>query len=249
MLIQQDHASGKRDSDKRKQSRPRLPGTPHSLNLTNGGQQGRPQHAATRQHRNQRKRQTTNCDNGQERHNKRHPPAACRLNGAHGGLHGRSGIRQRHANTARGQDRAQCVFHQEGHSEGLCEHTWPRDNFLARRRGHTGGVDEKLCQRAAGYESVECIEDTVLYVLRHATLTSLFADDVNIANWGRRFAEKEMLRTEERLIPQLFTTAAERYSSLMANHPELLRRVPLEHLASYLGVTPVSLSRIRATLK
>lgn len=34
-----------------------------------------------------------------------------------------------------------------------------------------------------GYESVECIEDTVLYVLRHATLTSLFADDVNIANW------------------------------------------------------------------
>lgn len=100
-----------------------------------------------------------------------------------------------------------------------------------------------------GYESVECIEDTVLYVLRHDTLTSLFADDVNIANWGRRFAEKEMLRTEERLIPQLFTTAAERYSSLMANHPELLRRVPLEHLASYLGVTPVSLSRIRATLK
>ena len=70
-----------------------------------------------------------------------------------------------------------------------------------------------------GYESVECIEDTVLYVLRHATLTSLFADDVNIANWGRRFAEKEMLRTEERLIPQLFTTAAERYHSLMANHP------------------------------
>ena len=100
-----------------------------------------------------------------------------------------------------------------------------------------------------GYESVECIEDTVLYVLRHDTLTSLFADDVNIANWGRRFAEKEMLRTEERIIPQLFTTAAERYSSLMANHPELLRRVPLEHLASYLGVTPVSQSRIRATLK
>lgn len=100
-----------------------------------------------------------------------------------------------------------------------------------------------------GYESVECIEDTVLYVLRHATLTSLFADDVNIANWGRRFAEKEMPRTEERLIPQLFTTAAERYRSLMANHPELLRRVPLEHLASYLGVTPVSLSRIRASLK
>lgn len=100
-----------------------------------------------------------------------------------------------------------------------------------------------------GYETVECIEDTTLYVLRHDILASLFAEDINIANWGRRFAEKELLRTEEKFIPLLFTTAAERYRSLLSDNPELLQRVPLEHLASYLGITPVSLSRIRACLK
>lgn len=249
MLIQQDHASVKRDPDKRKQSRPRLPGTHHSLNLTKGGQQGRPQHAATRQHRNQRKRQTTNCDNGQERHNKRHPPAACRLDGAHGGLHGRSGIRQRHANTARGQAERNVFFIKKGIVRAFVSTQGREITFWLGAEGTPVVSMKSYVSGLPGYESVECIEDTVLYVLRHATLTSLFADDVNIANWGRRFAEKEMLRTEERLIPQLFTTAAERYRSLMANHPELLRRVPLEHLASYLGVTPVSLSRIRATLK
>ena len=51
------------------------------------------------------------------------------------------------------------------------------------------------------------------------------------------------------LISLLFTTASERYMKLIQNNPELLQRIPLECLASYLGITPVSLSRIRAKLK
>jgi len=57
------------------------------------------------------------------------------------------------------------------------------------------------------------------------------------------------LKTEERLIPLLFTTASERYRKLLRDNPELLLRLPLECLASYLGITPVSLSRIRAELR
>ena len=74
-------------------------------------------------------------------------------------------------------------------------------------------------------------------------------EDVHIANWGRQFAEKELLKTEERLIPLLFTTASERYRKLLRDNSELLLRLPLECLASYLGITPVSLSRIRAELR
>ena len=47
----------------------------------------------------------------------------------------------------------------------------------------------------------------------------------------------------------LFLPAARRYETLLRERPELLRRVPLETLASYLGITPVSLSRIRARMK
>ena len=73
--------------------------------------------------------------------------------------------------------------------------------------------------------------------------------DLNIANWGRKLAEIEFMKAEKRMIPLLCTTASQRYERLLQDHPQLLRRVPLECLASYLGVTPVSLSRIRAKIK
>ena len=93
------------------------------------------------------------------------------------------------------------------------------------------------------------MEDSVLYLLKRYTLYQLFKEDIHIANWGRKFAESEFLQTEEKLISLLFTNASERYTSLLENNPDLLQRIPLEHLASYLGITPVSLSRIRAKLK
>ena len=101
---------------------------------------------------------------------------------------------------------------------------------------------------APGYETVECVEPTLLYALNRNVLTDLYQQDIHIANWGRKFAETELLQTEERFIPLLFTTAAQRYRALLEKQPHLLQRIPLEHLASYLGVTPVSLSRIRAQI-
>lgn len=101
----------------------------------------------------------------------------------------------------------------------------------------------------AGYETIELMEDSELYRLRTGDLQRLFATDINIANWGRKLAEQEFLRTEKRMIPLLSTTASARYEALLKNSPELLRRIPLECLATYLGITPVSLSRIRSKLK
>lgn len=97
-----------------------------------------------------------------------------------------------------------------------------------------------------GYESIVTIEDCILYRLSVDALQELYQHDIHIANWGRKFAEKEILRAEKVLIPQLFTTGGERYERLLREHPGLLNRMPLENLASYLGVTPVSLSRIRS---
>lgn len=96
-----------------------------------------------------------------------------------------------------------------------------------------------------GYENIVAIENCILYEVSSEDLHRLYRQDIYLANWGRVFAEKEILRAEKALIPQLFTTGSERYERLLREQPQLLNRIPLENLASYLGLTPVSLSRIR----
>lgn len=97
-----------------------------------------------------------------------------------------------------------------------------------------------------GYETME---DSVLYVLERKKLKELFSEDLHIANWGRRYAEMELLATEERLISMLSAIASERYKELLEKEPDLLQRLPLGNIATYLGITQASLSRIRAQIK
>lgn len=97
------------------------------------------------------------------------------------------------------------------------------------------------------YEDIELLEDCKLYRIDIRKLKALYELDIHLANWGRKFTEHELMRTEERLIAMQFKTAEERYTDLINNNPELLLRVQLGHIASYLGISQVSLSRIRAT--
>lgn len=69
------------------------------------------------------------------------------------------------------------------------------------------------------------------------------------SNWARQFIEKEFVGTEHRLISSLSMTATERYLRLMKEKPEILQRVQLRHIASYLGISSEHLSRIRASTK
>lgn len=100
-----------------------------------------------------------------------------------------------------------------------------------------------------GYEDIELLENCTLYELNTGQLQKYFDRDIHIANWGRKFAEQELVKTEERLISRQFRTATERYQELLKTNPDLIRRVQLGHIASYLGITQVSLSRIRSEIK
>lgn len=100
-----------------------------------------------------------------------------------------------------------------------------------------------------GYENIELLEECELYELKIQALHTLYTEDIHIANWGRKLAEQELIKTEERLISRQFRTATERYRKLLEESPDLLQRVQLGHIASYLGITQVSLSRIRAEIR
>lgn len=121
--------------------------------------------------------------------------------------------------------------------------------FWFGREGETIISMKSYVENQNGYENIELLEECELYELKTADLERLFNSDIHIANWGRKFAEKELIKTEERLISKLFKNASERYLDLLKNNPELIKRIQLGHIASYLGITQVSLSRIRAELK
>jgi len=128
----------------------------------------------------------------------------------------------------------------------------PLDNEITFWFGKEGDAIISMKSYVAnqkGYEDIELLEDCELYELKTAQLQKLFEEDISIANWGRKFAEKELVKTEERLISRQFRTATDRYIDLLNINPDLIQRVQLGHIASYLGITQVSLSRIRAEIK
>ena len=120
--------------------------------------------------------------------------------------------------------------------------------FWFGKEGETVISMRSYVENLKGYENIELLENCELYVIYISDLQKLYQEDLHIANWGRKFAEKELIKTEERLISRQFRTATERYAELLANNPDLLQRVQLGHIASYLGITQVSLSRIRAKI-
>jgi CRP-like cAMP-binding protein len=104
-------------------------------------------------------------------------------------------------------------------------------------------------EQAVSYETIELLEDSGLFRLPMQALRDLYRTDVHLANWGRVLVERVWQQAEQQLIARQFRTAEERYAELLQHSPHLLQRVALGHIASYLGITQVTLSRVRAKLR
>ena len=98
----------------------------------------------------------------------------------------------------------------------------------------------------AGYENVELMEDCDLLKISNETLNRLFETNTELANWGRRMSDGVILKLERLFMERYYRSANERYNLLLEREPEIFRKVPLKHIASFLGISQVSLSRIRA---
>ena len=140
-------------------------------------------------------------------------------------------------------------FIKQGIVRGYSKTTDNEITFWFGKEGDTIISMKSYVSNQKGYEDIELLESCKLYELKTKSLKKLFDEDIHIANWGRRFAEQELLKTEERLISRQFRTAKERYKEILKDNPDLIQRVQLGHIASYLGITQVSLSRIRAEIK
>ncbi|HKO80281.1 MAG TPA: Crp/Fnr family transcriptional regulator [Chitinophagaceae bacterium] len=97
-------------------------------------------------------------------------------------------------------------------------------------------------------ENIQLLEGSVLWVISKDTLSALFNQYHEIERLVRIAYEKYYIRLEERFVNAHFKTATERYESLFKEAPHILERVPLGHIASYLGISQETLSRIRSKL-
>jgi len=90
-----------------------------------------------------------------------------------------------------------------------------------------------------------CVEYTTLSVLSLENQEEMYKRFPILEALSRNSLQKELVNYQEMLATYITTTPEERYLNLLKFRPELLNRVPQYQLASYLGVTPESLSRIR----
>lgn len=94
-------------------------------------------------------------------------------------------------------------------------------------------------------ENISAIEDTVLRVISKKDLEALSVAVPKMQVFRRIIAENLFIAMEKRIAMLQSRSAHERYEHLMRENPDVILRVPLQYTASFLGMTPQHLSRLR----
>lgn len=93
---------------------------------------------------------------------------------------------------------------------------------------------------------IELLEPSSLFAVSNADLENLYARFHDIERLGRLLVSSGIIQVQQRFDDLHFATARDRYQKLITTAPSLINRVPLGMIASYLGITQETLSRIRA---
>ncbi|WP_461053636.1 Crp/Fnr family transcriptional regulator [Spirosoma arcticum] len=107
---------------------------------------------------------------------------------------------------------------------------------------------DSLINRQPSRFNIETLEPTGVYSVHHEKLAQLFERSHALERAGRLSTLDNFVILENRLFALQFHTAQERYTNFLRMFPGLINRVPLTHIASYLGITLETLSRVRANL-
>jgi CRP-like cAMP-binding protein len=140
------------------------------------------------------------------------------------------------------------------------------DNFMIKGLARTYRVDEKgqehilrftpegwwagdmasFLAKTPTLYNVDCLEDTEILRISFSDLETLYEKVPAMNKYFRILYQKSIISFNARVESSLSKTAAERYQEFMTRYPQIHQRVPDHQIASYLGITPQSLSRIRS---
>lgn len=111
-------------------------------------------------------------------------------------------------------------------------------------REFTCAYDSFLSRTPSDY-ALQALTKTVVWRISYEDLQCVYAE-TQVGNYLGRFTSEQLfLAKSKRELSLLKLSATERYLQLFSEQPQILKRVPLKYVASYLGITPQGLSRIR----
>lgn len=134
-----------------------------------------------------------------------------------------SGLLRSYYMTEKGDDMTYCI-------------TFPHNFMTAYSSFLTGQTTQ---------ENIQAIETTELLVIQKNQMEKLTQTSSNWLQFQKVIAEQQYIELEKRIFLLQGSNATKRYAELVKNHPAYLQNIPLQYLASYLGVTQRHLSRIR----
>ena len=104
---------------------------------------------------------------------------------------------------------------------------------------------ESLLKQEPSRLIVEALEATTLYAIPYDILLGLMVRNQEMEMLYRKILEHVAISSQEHADSQRFENASERYERLLREKPEIILRAPMVHIASFLQMTPETLSRVR----
>jgi CRP-like cAMP-binding protein len=93
--------------------------------------------------------------------------------------------------------------------------------------------------------NIDAYEDSEVLLLNNVSFESMLEKVPKMERYFRLLTQNALVAMQRRLVASLSQTAEEKYSSLVTTYPDIIQKVPQHMIASYLGITPETLSRIR----
>jgi CRP-like cAMP-binding protein len=163
----------------------------------------------------------------------------------------------KHYNLAKTEVAARTVLLHEGEKahkiyfiEKGCVRMWFNNNGtdITTQFFFEGSVvasSESLITGAPSDYTMETLEPCTLYVMPKVQFMELQESDPDFKDWFNSIILNRFFYYSKHVLSYLKNKPQERYNELLASHPQIFLRVPQHYIASYLGITAVSLSRIR----
>jgi CRP-like cAMP-binding protein len=107
---------------------------------------------------------------------------------------------------------------------------------------------ESLFMEKPSMQVIQALEPTLIYALPKAELEAVAMRSVNIQILYRKILEESLIISQQRADMLRFESAQDRYQKLVKSSPQLVLRAPLVYIASYLQMTPETLSRVRTAV-